>query len=142
MTKNSFFVDFEFDTKSCGISGKFKGDKLYSICYPSIQEECIEDIMKVLKTRKDCVITFECFTGLESIELLRIIKEWSGKTYTRVYWYRNEFLDVTSKDIKEHLVINTKNIKEELDHAMTAFFSHEDEKYYSAGYGSYGLGTF
>lgn len=128
--KNSFFVEYEFDTKSCEVFGQFRGNKLYSIQYSSVWEECIEDIIKVLKTRKNCAITFQCFTGYETIDLLRIVQDYTGKTYTSVYWYRNNNGIVTGKDIKENCSINKANIKNEFEHALTAFFEHEDEKYY------------
>lgn len=106
---NSFFIDFSFHDRLAGFAGDFHGMQIYSVDYYEDVERLINDCAKLIKKR-DCQITFQTFTGYNSIDLLRIGQEYDGKIW-RVEWRRNANGFVHQTDKAEGLPMTRATIK-------------------------------
>ena len=97
---NAFFIEFSFSENVSGFRCDCKGTKTYSIDYYESIDRCIDDAAKIIK-KQDAGITFQTFTGYESIDLLRVIRNYDG-SLTAIHWKRNNsgFVSETWTDEK------------------------------------------
>ena len=112
MSKNTMFVDYEWQDSISGWRVSAKCSRVYSSAEST--ERMVDDVLKIMKGKYDACVTFTCFTGYESIDLLRIFKKWNG-LIDKVVFDRNE------KEISENLVINKKAVRLAVEQALLMF---------------------
>ena len=123
MANNSFFVAYEFNKRVSGFSCSCKGEKIYSLeSYESI-DSMIDDVCKLLK-EQDAAVTFQSFTGFESIDLLRLLHEYDH-SLSMVTWKYNKY-GYASENIKEQgNKMNRNNVKKYVLKAIELFKEKE-----------------
>lgn len=119
----SFFVAYEFSDRVSGFSVSCHGEKLYCPEYYESVDRMIDDVMKLLKKR-DAMVTFQLFTGFESIDLLRLLRTFDGKL-DMVTWKRNQngFTVETFSERENKLTL--KNVKAYVFRALEMFNAYE-----------------
>ena len=95
---NSFFLDYTFADRVSGFSVSCQGQKIYSIDNYESVDSMIDDVCKLLK-KKDAQVTFQCFTGYETNDMLRLFCEYDG-TLTMITWKYNKY-GYASENISE-----------------------------------------
>jgi len=88
MANNSFFMDYNFSEKVSGFGCTCSGSRIYNPEYYESIDLLIDDATKLLKKR-DSVVTFQCFTGYQTIDLLRVFLDFDG-TLTVCHWKYNK----------------------------------------------------
>ena len=116
---NNFFMEYFFKKSVSGFKCDCTGNKLYVTTSFEAVEQLIKDACKILK-EEDGMITFQVFTGYETIDLLRLYSSWNGNI-TAVHWKRNSFGNVCETWTDEGLK-NTKNtVKQYVIEAIKLF---------------------
>jgi len=118
---NAFFMSYDFSDRVSGLFAECHGAKLYEIDYPTRVEDLIEDATKVMK-KQDGVVTFQCFTGLETIDMLRLAEDYSMGERKMKAIYFGEYYTATPD-----LDINKKTVREYVYSAIEHFRSYPSE---------------
>ena len=121
---SSFFMEYEFSECVSGFPGQFHGEKIYDLYSVESIERLIDDALRVLKERRDSMVTFQLFTGYESVDLLRLFRSagYDGSRMTEVFWKRNESGFVTETRTTENIEINKRNVRKSVYKATSMFF--------------------
>ncbi len=125
MTENSLFVEVEFTEATSGFIGKFHGDKLYLVEYDSEIEKMVNDVLRIMRDKKASIITFVCFRGYDSVDLMRIVKD-SGNEMTQVIWKRNTSF-VSEVNTIPHIKINKRSTRKIVNSAIDMFMEYESK---------------
>lgn len=120
---NSFFVAYEFNKRVSGFSCACKGEKIYSLeSYESI-DHMIDDVCKLLK-EQDANITFQSFSGYDSIDLLRLLHEYDH-SLSMVTWKYNKYGYASEIIKEEHNKMTRNNVKKYVLRAIELFKERE-----------------
>lgn len=115
----SFFVDYVFDDSISGFRGNFHGNKFYNVDYYETVDSMIDDVLKLLK-KSEAMVTFQCFTGFESVDLLRLNKSYDG-TISAVTWNRRGNGYVVDTVVEENIKLDRKAVKKYTIQALELF---------------------
>lgn len=85
---NSFFMDYTFSENVGGFPCTCKGERIYSVSSYESVDTLITDAQKILK-RDNGEVTFICYSGYDSIALLRLFRDYDG-TVTACHWKYNK----------------------------------------------------
>lgn len=122
MSKN-FFVAYEFSDRVSGFSVSCHGEKLYCPEYYENVDRMLDDVMKLLK-KSDAMVTFQLFTGFESIDLLRLLRTFDGKL-DMVTWKRNQNGYTVETLSERENKLTLKNVKAYVFRALEMFNAYE-----------------
>ena len=118
----TFFTNYEWHDRICGVSGTFSGDKLYTVDHTPTREKLVSDVLRILKTKECVVITFSAFSGYDSEDLLRLIQNNDGTSEMSVVtWGRNFRSEAVSAHVVEHLLINKRTVRQHVEQAIEQF---------------------
>jgi hypothetical protein len=120
---NSFFLDFSFTEKVSGFGCTCAGSKIYNVDYYESVDALIDDAQKLLK-KQDGNITFQCFTGFETIDLLRLFRDYDG-TLTACHWKYNKSGYVSEQWQETQLKNNRASVKKYVLDAIALFRDRE-----------------
>ena len=123
----SFFMEYEFSDRVSGLSGQFSGFKIYDPHSVESIDRLVDDVLRVLREKRDSMVTFQLFTGFQTIDILRLFRSqgFSNAEMTEVFWIRNEFGDVMESYTDEHIAINKRNVRNSIYKATARFFEQE-----------------
>ena len=116
---SSFFVEYSFQKVVSGFLCECKGNKSYSIDYYESVDSLIDSVMKLLK-ENDSTVTFQVFSGYDSTDLLRVLRNYDG-TMTAVHWKRNNSGFVYETWTDDQLKISRANVKKYVLEAINLF---------------------
>lgn len=114
---SAFFVDMEWKVRDGGYFGEFHAEELVNINYEETKQKMLSSVLRLMKTKAYCTITFQWFTGFQSIDLLRIAVDGTG-SMSRVFWERNKLGDVVSTSIERFLDVNMREMRKSVDMAI------------------------
>ena len=124
---NSFFMEFEFSDRVSGLSGEFHGFNLYDLNSTESIERLVNDALRILKEKRNGMVTFQLFTGFQSIDILRLFRSdgFSNAEMTEIFWIRNQFGDVLESYNTKNIAINKRNGRSSIYKATARFFEQE-----------------
>lgn len=118
MSKNTMFVQYEWQKVVSGFLSEVKAEKIYSVEYQ--REKMVEDVHRIMTGEDNACVTFVCFTGYQSIDLLRLIKKQNRLMY-QVTWNRNATGITTGTNIAEDIAIIKRRVRDAVDEAVKLF---------------------
>lgn len=124
--KNTMFVDYEWKSRDGGLYGEFHAEKIFSVGYDD-KEDLVNSVLRLMKTKEHCTVTFQCFTGYETIDLLRLVSEDAYGLMSRIYWERDVLTvnRLPNTVISRNDSINKREIRESVDMALKLFEKQE-----------------
>lgn len=123
MTNNSFFVEYNFEDSVSGFLCACTGSKIYNVEYYECVDRMIDDVCKLLKKR-NAQVTFQSFSGFQSIDLLRLFTENSG-TLSSATWKYNNYGYVSETITEDGIKATKGNIKKYVIQALDLFRARE-----------------
>lgn len=123
MTNNSFFAEFEWKDRVCGMGVSCNSSMVYSLDCPESIDKLIADACKILR-QDDATVTFQCFTGYETIDLLRLMRDYNG-ALDMVTWRRNSKGFLVETNIERGSKMTRPNIKRYIFRAIELFRNTE-----------------
>lgn len=120
---NSFFMDFTFSDNVSGFRVSCHAEKIYAIEFFENVDRMLDDAMKILR-KDDAQVTFQLFTGYETIDLLRLCRTWDGKL-DAIVWKYNDYGYVTETKLERDNKLARKTVKDYAIRAMELFRARE-----------------
>lgn len=120
---NSFFMDFTFSDNVSGFRVSCHAAKIYEIEFFECVDRMLDDAMKILR-KDDAQVTFQLFTGYETIDLLRICRTFDGKL-DAVIWKYNSYGYAYETRLERDNKLTRKTVKDYAVRAMELFRARE-----------------
>lgn len=131
MSKNSFFVKYEFKAACNGFFGEFSAEKLYCVEYESERKKLVDDVTRTIKTAKDFMVTFDVFTGWKSISTMRVLFDGVPGEMSLVEWKRQSLASggaLMETNKSDHIAVNKWEARKLVKKAIEAFEEYEKEE--------------
>ena len=119
MSKLSFFASYEWKESSSGFLGDFRTDRLYDVCYESGVERLVNDVSRLMKSKCEFVVTFECFTGFSSMSMMRLIKTSSGDMTVVTWEYKRHGNYLANNSVEEHVSTRKNVLRDYIETAVS-----------------------
>ena len=86
---SALFVEYEFKKHVSGFYGEFRASKFYDVYSTEQIEKLVNDVTRVLKENRDCMITFQFSGDYRNVDIMRFIGT-SSDSFAFIFWKRDE----------------------------------------------------